>query len=97
MRKIISLVVLAACFASTATSKSEDKELIVISVQLDLDEPKTEVLIESADGKLKKLAPEKARAILKEEKHHVTDILVRDGKLVKITFKRKPIAPAKKS
>jgi hypothetical protein len=97
MKKIISLALMISLSGFIA---GEEKGLFVILVNLDLDESEVEVLIEGADGKLKKLAPEKARAVLKKKEHLVTELVIRDGKLTKVTFKRKPVdvpKPAKKS
>lgn len=82
-------ICIAICVGSSSLSRGEDNGTLLITIKAVLDDPKTEVWIESDAGKLEKLDAKKAGVALAKNQHYVTDLTLKDSKLVKIVFKKR--------
>ncbi len=92
------ILCLAIFFTSVAHATDEG---ITIAITVIVKSPDSTVEIENLKGKLEKF---KGNEITKIEKalgsddvHYISDFVIKEGKLVHITFKRKPAEKPKKS
>lgn len=79
----------AICVASSSPARGVEEGVLLIQIRLALEDTKTEILVEDGKGKLVRLDKASSKEVLEGTKHYISDLTLKDSKLVKVVFKRR--------